>query len=93
MACLSETCPADTNLEDTEKPSVLFEIQYEQSRQSSASIITDQGCDLPTPSLDLAFDDAALDTVEEAWRKIMGESATLYMTFKPREQFDDEDDE
>lgn len=96
MALLLEACPGGGSTEDSEKPSILFELHYEQYRKSASNVISGSSCNFPSPSLDLAFDDASLDNVEEAWRRIMDSLAqptSSYMTFKPREQFGDEDDE
>ncbi|KAF5865314.1 Rab proteins geranylgeranyltransferase componentA [Aspergillus alliaceus] len=47
----------------------------------------------PPPSLDLAFDDAVIDRVRDAWNLIMGDEANEYefMNFEDRERADDED--
>ncbi|KAB8253680.1 GDP dissociation inhibitor [Aspergillus pseudonomiae] len=47
----------------------------------------------PPPSLDLAFDDALIDRVKDAWKLVMGDEANEqeFMNFEDREHADDED--
>ncbi|KAE8415900.1 GDP dissociation inhibitor-domain-containing protein [Aspergillus pseudocaelatus] len=47
----------------------------------------------PPPSLDLAFDDALIDRVKDAWQLVMGDKANEqdFMNFEDREHADDED--
>ena len=80
------------------KPEVLFELYYDQSRDSSSNEVTASTCVFPSSSLDLAFDDSILDNIEEAWRLVGSKTdfaeteQTPYMTFKSREQFGDDDE-
>lgn len=80
------------------KPEVLFELYYDQSRASSSNEVTASTCVFPSSSLDLAFDDSILDNVEGAWRLVDNKTdfteteQTPYMTFKSREQFEDDDE-
>lgn len=48
----------------------------------------------PSPTLDLAFNDASLDAVLEAWKVVMGDAAdeSEYMIFDDREGADANDD-
>ncbi|KAE8374802.1 hypothetical protein BDV26DRAFT_269288 [Aspergillus bertholletiae] len=47
----------------------------------------------PPPSLDLAFDDALIDQVKDAWKLVMGDEADEqeFMDFEDREHADDDD--
>jgi hypothetical protein len=52
-----------------------------QRSSLSANILS-----FPPPSLDLAFDDALIDTAKEAWKIIMGDQASDdFMKFEDRE--------
>jgi len=94
---------ASTAIEsDSEQPAVLFELYYEQGQAAHSNLASETACAIPSSSLDLAFDDTILDNVEDAWRRVMknvaGDGAstvleTAYMVFKPREQFDDDEND
>jgi hypothetical protein len=94
---------ASTTIEnDSEQPAVLFELYYEQGQAADSNLASETACAIPSSSLDLAFDDTILDNVEDAWRRVMknvaGDDAdtglkTAYMVFKPREQFDDDEND
>lgn len=49
---------------------------------------------LPSPSMDLVFDDGVLDSVRWAWQKIMGEEADSdqFLVFLEREGQEEDDD-
>ncbi|OJJ38156.1 hypothetical protein ASPWEDRAFT_103274, partial [Aspergillus wentii DTO 134E9] len=81
---------------------VLWSLRYTQlGRRDDASNIAeairtssapDKVICFPPPSLDLAFDDALIDMVKEAWTMIMGAEAAQheFMTFEDRENHDEE---
>lgn len=89
---------SDQTVNSDSKPEVLFELYYDQSRASTSNDIAGTTCALPSSSLDLAFDEAVLDNVEDAWRFVNKKTSTEekqetpYMVFKSREQFDDDDE-
>ncbi|KAK1999799.1 rab protein geranylgeranyltransferase component A [Colletotrichum falcatum] len=78
------------------RPQVIYRVAYEQARAASSSAGADASDVLPGLPLDLAFSDAALEPVREAWTKLAGPGAddpdTQYMKFEDREGVDDEDD-
>ncbi|RAH42707.1 putative Rab geranylgeranyl transferase escort protein [Aspergillus brunneoviolaceus CBS 621.78] len=71
---------------------VLWSLRYTQlgraeTRSAQPANPVERLIRLPPPSLDLAFDDALIDTVKDAWQAIMGDEATdhEFMTFEDRE--------
>ena len=71
---------------------VLWSLRYTQlgraeTRSAQPANPVERIIRLPPPSLDLAFDDALIDTVKDAWQAIMGDEATdhEFMTFEDRE--------
>lgn len=103
ISSLLESIPVTsvTIKDDSEQPVVLFELYYEQGQASDSNFASETACAIPSSSLDLAFNDTALDNVEDAWRRIMRNLAdddadteleTPYMDFKAREQFGDDDE-
>ncbi|ROT40945.1 hypothetical protein SODALDRAFT_356967 [Sodiomyces alkalinus F11] len=84
-----------------EPPRCIYQLRYDQSCGRSKPCSADEEAILTFPSLPLglAFDDAALDPVKEAWVKAMGPAATdeaksKYMDFENREDVgDDEHDQ
>lgn len=83
---------------DGETPKCLYQLYYQQSRGATATRAEGNVLQLPAPSLSLAFDDATLEPVREAWRVATGPAAegaeTEYMVFADREpvgEYDDED--
>jgi hypothetical protein len=79
-------------------PVCLYKLYYEQTateRTPSAETIGSvPKFSFPSPSLGLAFNDANLDAVKEAWKLVMGKETpeTEYMVFDDREGADAEDD-
>jgi hypothetical protein len=82
---------------------VLWNLQYEQhsphSRkhpqlQNQKSYKRERVLKLPSPSMDLVFDDGVLDSVRWAWQKIMGEEAESdhFLVFLEREDMEEDDD-
>ncbi|KAI1437022.1 GDP dissociation inhibitor [Xylaria sp. CBS 124048] len=76
----------------------LYKLYYEQTTSSRQPLVTSRGSatvlEFPSPSLGLAFDDASLDAVEEAWKLIMKPDDTsdnAYMMFAAREDMGDDD--
>ncbi|KAB5517359.1 GDP dissociation inhibitor-domain-containing protein [Coniochaeta sp. 2T2.1] len=82
-----------------EAPKCLYQLEYQQSRGSTATKTDGKVLHLPAPSLGLAFDDSTLDSVRQAWKTVMGAEAEgpdmEYMVFSDREPADayDVDDE
>ncbi|KAF2648533.1 hypothetical protein K491DRAFT_612584 [Lophiostoma macrostomum CBS 122681] len=80
----------------TPQPTILWSARYIQQGLTGAVVDpTAHGghrVQFPPPSLDLAFDDAVLDHVQEAWRKIMGDDAGEFLVFEDREAYADEDE-
>ena len=78
-------------------PKSLYQLYYQQSRGSTATQTDGKIVQLPAPSLSLAFDDATLESVREAWKVAVGSAAedteTQYMVFADREPADDYDDD
>ncbi|KAL2023593.1 hypothetical protein VTK56DRAFT_2201 [Thermocarpiscus australiensis] len=74
-------------------PRVLYQLLYEQMVGSASSLSEGPVFTFPGPSLSLSFDDAALEPVHEAWKKVLGDAAVEaeYMTFADRGAVDDED--
>ncbi len=82
--------------EDEQPAQALFQMYYEQSATSDTGASAGR-IGLPGPLLTLAFDDALLDSVREAWRSVMGSDVTAedeadFMMFTDREGADDDDD-
>ncbi|KAI0908670.1 rab protein geranylgeranyltransferase component A [Ustulina deusta] len=77
---------------------VLYKLYYEQAASSRQSLVIQQGSatvfEFPSPSLSLAFDDASLDAVQEAWKLITRDKALddAFMQFEDREGMGDDDD-
>lgn len=87
--------------QSSSRAEILFELYYEQSRSSDSNLTSQNACGVPSSSLDLAFSDATLDNVEDAWRQVNSlghvEGAApieaSYMAFAAREQLDDDEDD
>lgn len=85
------------------QPKVLYSVYYEQASASSHNFRTGRTCTLASPSLDLAFNDATLDNVEEAWQTVMeltaGNDASQsqahgsFMIFQDREPMSGQEDD
>jgi len=73
----------------------LYSLFYIQSAGESTATLKDGIYTMPGSSLDLAFDDAMLDNVEDAWKSTLDESDDheSFMTFAVREQMNGEDDD
>lgn len=83
---------------------VLWSLQYTQLGRENESVdaaqairpssLPDNVICFPPSGLDLAFEDATLDMVKEAWKLIMGDgfSEDEFMKFEDREAAQDEDD-
>jgi hypothetical protein len=75
-------------------------VYYEQARTKDHNNVSNGIFTLASPSVDLAFDDAVLDNVEDAWRTVMApdehyqaEEGNRYMVFEDREPVNINDDE
>ncbi len=83
-------------VEDEQPAQALFQMYYEQSATLDTRATAGR-IGLPGPLLTLAFDDAVLDSVREAWRAVMGPNVTAedeadFMMFTDREGANDDDD-
>ncbi|KEZ39374.1 hypothetical protein SAPIO_CDS10075 [Scedosporium apiospermum] len=82
--------------EGEESPKRLYQFSYEQSQSSPDLSIDGTIITLPSPRLDLAFDDASLDPIRETWdavNRILGEGDPGdYMMFEDREGVDEDDE-
>lgn len=74
-------------------PQCLYQLYYEQAAGVKHSRLDGLILDLPGPSLSLLMDDASLNHVREAWRKVVGDAVddAEYMVFTAREPVDDDD--
>ncbi|KAK1758632.1 rab proteins geranylgeranyltransferase component A [Echria macrotheca] len=79
-------------MDEDPRPQTLFELYYEQTKGAGESTKDGAIFNLPGPSLSPCFDDAVLDPVQEAWKEVLGEVDTEYMTFTDREGVTDEDE-
>ncbi len=79
---------------DDQVPPILYQLQYEQLAGSESSEVDGPVFTLPAPSSSLAFDDATLEPVREAWKRVMGDAAveSEYLTFEDREGAIDDDE-
>jgi hypothetical protein len=75
-------------------------VYYEQARAGDINNVSNEIFSLASPSVDLAFEDAVLDNVKDAWRTVMGlgerdqaEEENRYMVFEDREPVDIDDNE
>ncbi|KAK3496799.1 GDP dissociation inhibitor [Neurospora hispaniola] len=76
-------------------PQCLYQLYYEQAAGVKQSRHDGLILDLPGPSLSLLMDDASLNHVREAWKKVVGDAVddAEYMVFTAREPVDDDYDE
>jgi Rab proteins geranylgeranyltransferase component A len=90
-------------MDETSQARVLWNLQYEQHSPHSRGQPQPQNqkiykqeriLKLPSPSMDLVFDDGILDSVKWAWQKIMGEEADSeqFLVFPEREGLEDDED-
>lgn len=73
-----------------------YRMYYQQASCQSPARSIDGIHYLPSPSMDLAFEDNMLDNVEAAWLHVLGlssedESSSSFMVFKERSGMDDDD--
>lgn len=75
------------------RPRCLFQIHYEQSGHVAGEGADALVYNFPGTSPSLCFDDGVLEPVQEAWKRILGDTAadTEYMIFSDREGAVDED--
>lgn len=77
-----------------DKPQCIFQLAYEQSYQEEQALQVDgQVATFLAASVSLAFDDASLEPVREAWKLVSNTSEdSEYMVFGDREgQVDDDE--
>ncbi|KAI0101230.1 GDP dissociation inhibitor-domain-containing protein [Daldinia grandis] len=84
--------------EGSSTPVCLYKLQYEQSLSArEPSSITREEIRtfaFPSPSLNLFFDEGCLGPVKDAWKLVMGDTASgdEYMVFEDREGVGDDDE-
>lgn len=72
---------------------MVYRLSYEQSGTTKPSFTSSGSVGtFSAIPLDLAFNDATLSPVEEAWKFIVGETDEEHMVFDDREGVADEDD-
>jgi hypothetical protein len=69
---------------------VLYQLYYEQSRETSSLESRGLILSLPLPSCSLAFDDSTLEPIKAAWKWVMrtdegADGEAEYMVFSDRE--------
>ena len=84
-------------------PRILWSMSYNEKDRAPSTAVPaafahDESGQLmvfPQKSLDLAFDDALVDSVKGVWREIMGSNANdvEFLRFEEREGIGDDDDE
>jgi Rab proteins geranylgeranyltransferase component A len=83
-------------LSDGAETACLYQLYYEQAIGSAKSARSDGIFEFLPPLPSLAFNDATLDAVHEAWKDVMGstieEQGLEYMKFQDREGMGDDDD-
>ncbi|KAM5346763.1 hypothetical protein ACJ41O_009768 [Fusarium nematophilum] len=80
--------------EGQEVPPVIYQLYYEQSNSTNALSVDGNSATFSSSSAGLAFDDSILDSVQEAWKLVMGEpddASVEYMKFEDREGGGDDD--
>jgi RAB protein geranylgeranyltransferase component A len=73
----------------------LYQLYYEQRAGSGELKVDGNVVTFPCPSISLAFDDATLEPVRQAWDTVGrpdGAEGVTYMQFEDREKLDDDDD-
>jgi len=82
-------------VDEASRGQVLWNLQYQQSLESSSSSNFDDGktISLAESSIDLAFDENILESVKAAWQKITGGEERDFLMFEDRNPVGDEDDE
>ncbi|ROW13714.1 hypothetical protein VPNG_04592 [Cytospora leucostoma] len=90
---------AAIDTKDAPKPHVLHRLYYEQQCNDDLALAGEKRIfKFPPPPAALTFDDASLETVYEAWKKVLGgddtpeETLAEYMVFADREGVADDDD-
>ncbi|XWW96455.1 hypothetical protein V2A60_004429 [Cordyceps javanica] len=87
-----------TATEGQAAPEVLYKLQYEQrgAKLASLDVGDDDIVTFGAPVLDLAFRDATLEPVRQAWEKLTGrageEATAEYLVFEDREGVNDDED-
>lgn len=79
-----------------DSPKCLYELSYEQSGVGPSLSIDGNVATFASSSLGLAFDDAVLDPVREAWKMVtrdMADEGAEYMQFDDREGANDDEDD
>lgn len=98
QALLTQALDSFLGAASPSKPvSILTKLEYEQAVGSSSSGLIVEGPVLtfPVPSPSLAFSDAVLAPVRDAWKQILGDEAVdeEYLVFADREGVADDDDD
>ncbi|KAH8169804.1 GDP dissociation inhibitor domain-containing protein [Sarocladium implicatum] len=73
---------------------ILYRLRYEQAQTSPSTSVDGSVINMPSSSIDLAFDDTALQSVRDAWNalQVSEDEGSEYMYFEDREGQDDVDD-
>ncbi|KAH8695047.1 putative rab geranylgeranyl transferase escort protein [Talaromyces proteolyticus] len=98
-AAVNQLLESITEVENT--PTVLWTLRFTQigildSDVSPANIyrssVSDRIIYFPPPNLDLAFNDAIVDSVRAGWKAVLGDEAQDddFMNFEDREKYDDD---
>lgn len=90
-AAVSTLLKATASVEDSPPP-VLWSMRLEQRSPSKAAEGADKAIHwLPSPALDIVFDDSTLNSVRDLWRKLVGEDVDddEFMNFPARVDNDD----
>ncbi|TID19405.1 putative secreted protein [Venturia nashicola] len=83
------------SVEESEKPQILWQLQYQQrcdAPSTSDDVGEEKAIRLPVSSVDLAFDEHILDSVQAAWQRITGGQPQDFLVFEDRNPVGDDDD-
>lgn len=82
------------SVEGDTRPAILWSVAYEQQPSSGVEVLPtgEHVLRFPATPLDLAFDDAVLENVQDIWRKIMGDDAGEFLVFPEREAYADDEE-
>lgn len=83
---------ASASVDDSTPPQVLYRLYYEQAEGPSSTSVDGRIVNMPCSSVALAFDDATLQSVRDAWDHLRESDDGDYMKFDDREGQDDVDD-
>ncbi|KAF2745800.1 hypothetical protein M011DRAFT_405435 [Sporormia fimetaria CBS 119925] len=84
-----------SSVKESPSPAALWSLRYEHGSDSSDDTVSqppNHVLRFARPSLDLAFDDSALDRVKDVWQRIVGAGTDEFLVFEDREPVGDEDE-